>query len=139
MPERPDRREDKARPQRRISFLQPQERKSAPARFFAEPDEEEDENETLGQFPPGRGGRHRAHLSERGHDRERHRAKHHRQSEDNGVPAQSDPTAHNPREQVPDSRPAPCDSRYDQRRDKRPKRVWPRSASLRQGQKPWVP
>jgi len=54
MPERPDRRENQAGDEGRTLFLQARQRESSPARFFAEPDEKKNEDETIRQFAPRR-------------------------------------------------------------------------------------
>src|SRR5436190_460591 len=99
MPKGPDRRQDQTRGERAPLFLQPRQRKSTPARFFAEPDEQEDEKESVRHFAPIRGARQQTHPAKSGQDPNRRREQQNRQSKNDGIPFQGEPNADDATEQ----------------------------------------
>src|SRR4051794_11741185 len=139
MPERPDRREDQTRDQWRMVFLQTRKREPTPARFFAEPDEEKDEDESLRQFAQRRGRRQRNSLAERDHDADGDRTKQNRQAEDDRVGRPADASADDPAEQRAQAGTALGESGHQQCRDEWSEGIWTRSRSANERDNPRIP
>src|SRR5947207_9025010 len=139
MPQRPDRRQNQTRDQRRMLPLQTRKREAAPPRFFAEPDEEQDEYESLRQFARRRRGWQSDRLTEHRHDAHRGCAKQNRQAENDRVGREPDSGSNHSAEQGAHTRAPVGDPGHNQRRDQRSQRIRSGRGPANERDDPWVP
>ena len=140
MPDGPEGREDETGHERRMILLQARQREAAPTRFFAQANEEEDKNETIGHLAPFVGnGKDQMRSGHEDCDRSRGKAKDKRKGKDKSIPTPADSSPNEPGKEVFQLSPAAGESGHDHGRDERSKRIWASRSALGQSDNPRIP